>query len=214
MSRRPAPPPPSYFCEKQKAWMRAYVRYPPHPRAGVVMGPESTLMAIKYEPATWFTKVGTCLPGTVNLSAAIKDVFPELSVMSGAFGCYNDRPIMGSDVPSLHREGRALDVGVPSAHRGDGGQGWACACALSAATAQLGVQLVLWSGHTFRGYGPPPRLWREMQPLTARHLDHLHVELRWRSARDLTRTFATRVLRERLAPPGRTERLEADSDAG
>lgn len=149
---------------------------------------------MRYESASWTTVTRGCQPGTLNLSKAIREAFPTLAVMEGAYGCFNDRAIAGSDVPSLHREGRALDLGVPEPDRGNKGAGWRCACALASLAPSLHVQLLLWDRHTFRGYGEGPWTWREMQPNTQPHHDHIHVELRWKGARVLTRSFAASLL--------------------
>lgn len=159
---------------------------------------ESVPNVLKYEPASWHTGQAACMPGAIALAQAIQEAFPHLVVNRGIYGCFNDRAIAGSDVPSLHREGRALDIGVPEAERGDGGEGWAAACALVGSGIRLGVQLVLWDRHTARLYGPEPWQWRRMQANTQPHTDHLHCELRWKSARNLSRSFAALVLDEWL----------------
>ncbi len=95
-------------------------------------------------------------------------------------GIYNCRPVAGSASLSLHGEGRACDLGVPV------GAAWAQTLAdgLVASSAELGVQLVIhnrkvWSGrHPFDGW----RAYGGSNP----HTDHLHVELSWQAARDLT----------------------------
>jgi len=95
-------------------------------------------------------------------------------------GIYNCRPVAGSDTLSLHGEGRACDLGVPV------GAGWAqtLADALVGGSAELGIQLVIhnrkvWSGRRpFEGW----RAYGGSNP----HTDHLHVELSWQAARDLT----------------------------
>lgn len=156
-------------------------------------------MVLKYEAASWTTDVGQCMRGAIGLASGVRANFPNLQVNVGPYGCYNDRPIAGSDVPSLHREGRALDIGVPEAERGDGGQGWAAACALVGGGVRLGVQLVLWDRHRCRLYGATPWQWARMHADTQPHLDHIHVEIRWKAARELTGTYATSVLKRWIA---------------
>jgi hypothetical protein len=95
-------------------------------------------------------------------------------------GIYNCRTVAGSTTTSLHGEGRAADLGVPV------GAGWAVALAdqLRLNSAELEVQCVIhdrtiWSGsHANDGWRP----YNGQNP----HLDHLHVELSWNSARTLT----------------------------
>lgn len=162
-------------------------------------------MVLRYEAASWSTNQTGCMAGAIALGQALAAHFPTLLVNKGIYGCFNDRAIVGSDVPSLHREGRALDVGVPQAERGDRGAGWRAACALAGSATRLGVQLELWDRHTFRAYGPAPWHWQAMREGTAPHVDHIHVEMRWNGARTLTARHATAVLGDWLAahpPPG------------
>lgn len=95
-------------------------------------------------------------------------------------GIYNCRPIAGSSSLSLHAEGRAADLGVPT------GAGWAqtFADSLVAHSRELGVQLVIYRRKVWSGRYPNSG-WRNYTGSNP-HTDHLHVELSWNAARTLT----------------------------
>jgi len=134
---------------------------------------------------------------------ALRDVFPELQSMSGAYGCWNPRRVEGSATWSLHAEGRAVDTGVP-AHRQE--MAWSVVCHLVAQRLVYGTMRVIWSGHVWSTEHPSE--WRTLRPTTNQHRDHFHVEQFWRSA---VRPYATEyptfrreleAHREQLAEPG------------
>ncbi|PPK65884.1 peptidoglycan-binding domain-containing protein [Actinokineospora auranticolor] len=110
-------------------------------------------------------------------------------------GIYNCRSVAGTSTTSLHGEGRADDLGVPV------GASWAQGLAdqLRLNSAELGVQCVIynrriWSGaHAAAGWRP----YTGANP----HVDHLHVELSWNSARGLTPERVQQVLGGQPAPP-------------
>jgi hypothetical protein len=150
-----------------------------------------------YEPAAGCT--GRSQQGAKELMAWFLGAYGALGGKN--LGIYNCRNIAGSQTLSLHGEGRACDLGVPT------GQGWAktLADALVAHSGELGIQLVIhdrkvWSArHPFDG-------WRHYAGRNP-HQDHLHVELSWKAARELTATAvqATLALTEQDFPawPGR-----------
>lgn len=103
-------------------------------------------------------------------------------------GIYLCRPIAGTDILSLHAEGRATDFGVPM------GASWAQGLAdtLMDRSAQLGVQCVIydrriWSAtHCRDGW----RRYNGSDP----HTGHLHVEWSWEAARTLTVAHINQVM--------------------
>lgn len=121
-------------------------------------------MTFPYEPASWDTQVGRCQPGAV----ALADYAHECGF--GDVGCFNDRPIAGTSTPSVHREGRAVDL-TPG---DDAMSFWRFLYALVDTCERLQTQQVIFDG----------RFWRvgldgfELLRADAdQHLSHAHVEL-------------------------------------
>lgn len=133
---------------------------------------------MNYEPAKPNPVATTCQTGTRALGVAIRDAFPELQSLEGAYGCFNRRHIAGTKTWSLHAEGRALDVGVP-AHLNT--VGWELGCELTGHPAQYGIQRVIWDGHIW-SVGKSAPTWIRLKPTSQQHRDHLHIEQYWRGA--------------------------------
>lgn len=66
-----------------------------------------------YEPAPGWDQppAGRCRPGMLTLRAWVLDRWPGTTHL----GCYGDRAVTGGRSPSVHRDGRATDVGTPDA---------------------------------------------------------------------------------------------------
>jgi hypothetical protein len=158
---------------------------------------------VRYEPATAATLSLECQPATRALGHAIGDVFPELTTMRGAYGCWNRRRIEGSSSWSLHAEGRALDVGVAPP---DDDLGWSVVCHLVERRTLYGTMRVMWAGHIWSTERRD--VWRRLTPGTNQHLDHFHVEQYWAAAR---RPYATSLttFRKVLGEHRRTIPIEA-----
>lgn len=125
-----------------------------------------------YEPARWDTPATGCQPGAKALLDAILAGNPWASNL----GCFNDRAVRGSSAPSLHREGRAVDVGVNPSSPAD-------VARMDALVEQLtargdGIQQIIWNRRSWRpGVG-----WRPYSGASP-HTDHAHIELTWAAAR-------------------------------
>ena len=104
-------------------------------------------------------------------------------------GILNCRPVVGGTARSLHSEGRAADLGVRPVNAAYGHE---AASLLHAHSGELGIQCVIWSRGIWSGSRPNAgfRLYKGQNP----HLDHLHVELSWPSARTLTQARIAQVL--------------------
>ena len=104
-------------------------------------------------------------------------------------GILNCRPVVGGTARSLHSEGRAADLGVRPINAAYGHE---AASLLHAHSGELGIQCVIWSRGIWSGSQPNAgfRLYKGQNP----HLDHLHVELSWPSARTLTQARIAQVL--------------------
>lgn len=94
-------------------------------------------MTTLYEPAPGWDAppAGECRPGTL----AIRDYLVE-TYGADNLGCYGDRPKTGGGSPSLHRDGRAVDIGFASlgAAKREEVFEW-----LAANAGPLGLQMVL-----------------------------------------------------------------------
>jgi hypothetical protein len=127
-----------------------------------------------YEPASWATNVDRCQRGAIALIAHAR------AHGLGDLGCYNDRAIRGGGAPSLHREGRAVDLTI-----GLFTDAWLSTYleVLKDHHEALGVQQIIW----LRRYWRCDRgdVWHAYTG-TDPHTSHAHVELTWAAAADLT----------------------------
>lgn len=94
-------------------------------------------------------------------------------------GIYNCRPIAGTAEPSTHGEGRADDLMT-------GGTDWGRSLAqwLVDYSADLGVQLVIHDGRYWSCLHPDAG-WLPYHGINP-HREHIHAELTWDAARNLT----------------------------
>lgn len=120
---------------------------------------------------------GTAQPGVVALMIALDEWIDEQS----SFGIYNCRDIVGGDTTSLHSEGRAYDCGLPMV----GGRGNPIGYEIIDRLGQIGdvtgVQLIIFDRKkwSLKGDGLP---YTGLAP----HYDHLHIELNWWGATNMT----------------------------
>lgn len=114
-------------------------------------------------------------------------------------GIFNCRTVRGGSTTSLHGEGRAVDLGIVphGATYGD-----ELAELLRARSAELGIQCIIWKRRIWSGSRPHDgfRPYSGVNP----HLDHLHVELSWAAARDLTAARVAQVLGSAPSAPSAT----------
>ncbi len=100
---------------------------------------------------------------------------PWGTITRGAYGTYNCRP------PSLHGEGRALDVGFAFEHDMPNPGGKALMRLLREHGTALGVQEIIWDDIRYTRPYPAGREYFGASP----HYDHVHVSLNWDKARGL-----------------------------
>lgn len=116
-------------------------------------------------PASW-SPAGKCLPGVSEFQAWHMN---EWGLPT--FGCYNPGSVLPDGTPSLHRDGRAEDVGHDwSEEQID--LVWELCNRLVAGAETLGVQQIIYRGMFWREAGG----WRFVSPSTDQHLSHAHVE--------------------------------------
>lgn len=126
---------------------------------------------------------GKAQPGTKNLLVAIHDLW-DLSITGSIYGIYNCRP------PSLHGEGRALDVGFRDPITGAEGwsvttpnpQGFKLVEVLVKNAWDLGLVEVIWNRTRWSARHPGGYPYSGASP----HLDHVHIGQAWSGARGLT----------------------------
>lgn len=90
-------------------------------------------------------------------------------------GIYNCRTVRGGKTTSLHGEGRAADLAIRPYRAA---YGTMLADLLRRHSKELGIQCVIWNRKIWSGY------YTEFRPYSGvnAHVDHLHVELSWKSA--------------------------------
>lgn len=149
---------------------------------------------VVYEPAA--RDSGGPMPGARALMAACLALYPPATNL----GIYNPRDQRGTNVTSLHAEGRAIDVGYPDVG-GPSGRGHPVGQQLANDMvryhAELGVQCVIYYRRIWSTTKPSWRAYSGTDP----HTGHLHIELNRAAAAGLTSAEAIRI----LTPPTQGE---------
>lgn len=144
---------------------------------------------MRYDPAGTVCSKGP-QPGATALMMWLLGSYPEAK----SLGIFNCRPTRGGTKLSLHGEGRALDVAFPLTKYEDANPtGTALAHRLVAHADELGVQLVIFNRKIWSANRANEN-WRAYTGSAGPHLDHLHVELCWDAAKNLTGPKIQRVL--------------------
>ncbi len=149
-----------------------------------------------YDPAESCT--GSATPGAVALMSWMLGAYESRGARSG--GIYNCRTVAGSGTRSVHSEGRACDLMIPTESRNDPVPwGDVLADRLRAMSAELGVQGVIYNRRQwFASYSASSYDWR---PRGADHDDHVHVELTRAASVTLTAAHVEAILNGGT-PPG------------
>lgn len=119
----------------------------------------------------------TCTSGPTTGAQGIMAWFLAKYADDGGLnaGIYNCRTIRGGKTTSLHGEGRAADLAIRPYRAG---YGTALADLLRLHSKELGIQCIIWNRKIWSGYYTEWRKYTGVNP----HVDHLHVELSWKSA--------------------------------
>jgi hypothetical protein len=155
-----------------------------------------------YPFARW-ERATECTGGPTSGAAALL-AWCQANRPSGerSMGIYNCRNVRGSTTTSLHGEGRALDWGVPlSAEETGTPEGRALVDLLGTNADTLGLQAVIYDRTIWSARSPAGRPYNGVSP----HYDHLHIELTWEAARNLTLATAVAVLGGTAEKPIRVE---------
>ncbi len=128
---------------------------------------------------------GKTQPGTAALRDFVRhDLDPWGTITFGAYGTYNCRP------PSLHGEGRALDVGFALEHDMPGPGGKRLVRLLRKYGEELGIQYIAWDGRGYSAKVPGGATWNVTSP----HLDHVHCDQNWSKSASLDLAKIRRIL--------------------
>ena len=135
---------------------------------------------------------GSAQPGAQALMRWIIEEFGDKGAQN--WGIYNCRTVRGGATTSLHGEGRALDVGFPV---GDP-DGDRLLKRLLKAPGRLGIQAIIYERKIYSAKSPGGRYYTGVAP----HYDHLHIELTWEAARNLTYATCKQVLTKKKRRAG------------
>lgn len=134
---------------------------------------------------------GRAQSGAVTLGNFIRENFGtymDLSILGRGVQIYNCRTVRGGRSNSVHGDGRAVDIFIPTLPGGvaDNAKGDRIANWLAENAAEIGIQYLIWDRGSFRGNRQPQsKCYTGSHP----HNDHIHVELTWAAARSQTPFF-------------------------
>lgn len=138
----------------------------------------------KWESARQCTRKAE--PGAIALmNWCVKNRAPARS--GGIFNC---RTVRGSSAPSIHGEGRALDVMFPVINNTAHAEGQRLFEKLAANASALGLQAIIWNRKIYSARSPRGRNYTGVNP----HIDHLHIEMTRDAAKTLTSARINAIL--------------------
>lgn len=124
------------------------------------------------------TCTGSVTPGARAMMAFWLE---EYEPVARSLGIYNCRTVRGGSTTSLHGEGRACDLGVPVTSQGHAVM-WEFLNRLAPHAYRLGIQYIVFDRQQWSYKRPPGGdYYGGAHP----HRDHTHLELTWKSARNL-----------------------------
>jgi len=122
-----------------------------------------------------------CQPGCVRLQTAVLAHWADATYNAG---CYNPASKLdGSNTPSAHARGEAIDIGIKTAYRGRNSTGQTIFGWLHSQRARLGIVQLIYDNQIWSASNQPNLI----RPYTANaHHDHVHCQLNPTAARDAT----------------------------
>jgi hypothetical protein len=130
--------------------------------------------------ASW-QGAGPCASGPAPGAKALeKWLGSEFTGRSG--GIFNCRTVRGSQAPSIHGEGRAVDWMMPVRNGRGNPEGHEVVRMLGAVGKRLGVQAIIFDRKIWSARSPSGRAYTGVHP----HYDHLHIELTREAGQTLT----------------------------
>src|SRR5262249_24654347 len=106
-------------------------------------------------------------PAPRALWALVHSNFPQTRFL----GIYNRRNVAGTNTPSAHAEGRALDIGLLATQPGEKALADQLFDLLIQNAAELGLDHVIWNRQIWSTARGGPRPYTGVSP----HTDHIHV---------------------------------------
>jgi hypothetical protein len=129
-------------------------------------------------------------PGSIEFGNYIREHFGHLmnlDVDGEGIQIYNCRSVRGGSSPSVHSEGRAVDIFIPMRNgTANNAKGDIIANWLIDNAKEIGVQYLIWDRSSWKASGSPAQ---KCYTGTHPHNDHIHVELTWKAARKQTPFF-------------------------
>ncbi|MEE2756537.1 MAG: hypothetical protein VYA30_07735 [Myxococcota bacterium] len=141
-----------------------------------------------------FSWVGArCLDGPQSGARALGDYIRtrfgqhmNQRIVGRGIQIFNCRKVQGSRTLSVHAEGRAIDVFIPTRNgKADNSKGDRIANWLLENATQIGIQQIIWDRTIWNSRDNQANCYRKKHP----HHDHIHLELNWAGARKQTPFF-------------------------
>jgi len=149
-----------------------------------------------YDWHRWEAASSNCSGGPQPGASALMNWCLTNYQASKNLGIYNCRTVRGSTAPSMHGEGRAIDVGFPVLNRKAHADGSRLLEDLAKHAGDLGLQCIIWNRRIYSARSPRGRKYTGTNP----HIDHLHIELTREAAKHLTPQRIAQVLGRAEAP--------------
>src|SRR3990167_4807013 len=123
-----------------------------------------------YDPVYGIATYGArCLPGTVHMFAYLRDRYS-----AGDLGCYVPTSKVSSGGPSLHAEGRAMDLALNANDEAERARGDALFDHVVTKADVYGVQEIIWREFIWT-YNRRSEGVRGSEGLAAAHMSHVHL---------------------------------------
>lgn len=129
-------------------------------------------------------------PGAIEFGNYMREHFGQLMNLNAdgeGIQIYNCRSVRGGSSPSVHSEGRAIDVFIPMRNgTANNANGDIVANWLIDNAKRIGIQYIIWDRTSWKAAGTPSqKCYTGSHP----HNDHIHVELTWQASRKQTPFF-------------------------
>lgn len=131
-----------------------------------------------------------CTKGPEPGATALKDWCVKYYPPARNGGIFNCRTVRGSAAPSIHGEGRAIDVMFPVINNSGHPEGQRLFEHLAKNAGDLGLQAIIWDRRIYSARSPRGRAYTGVNP----HIDHLHIEMTRAAAKSLTPARVNAIL--------------------
>lgn len=149
-----------------------------------------------YDWKKWEAASANCSGGPESGATALMNWCLQNYQAAKNLGIYNCRTVRGSTSPSMHGEGRALDVGFPVVNKKAHADGSRLLEDLANHAGELGLQCIIWDRRIYSARSPRGRKYSGVNP----HIDHLHIEMTKSSAKTLNPSQIQSILGRSKAP--------------